>query len=249
MANPEKPCSTKDLTSAEDTFIAPAVEYDFDVGIAKTIATTLQCKSLRDFRFLCCTEGEIKEVILARAGDPGKLPVQAARVRRAWWGVVAAIQSQSSSQQLPGEDLDDVLPQGELDALELLYWARYHSFMPPARTPADAVTYRSRREMDKRTFAVRDLVTMKSQVTQQHTRKVRRKIAEGLYKEEDEVDSAMAEKLDNDSLTGFLGNLLIYMLSLAKAGVHKTDPYPAIAESPSTDSTDYVHVPLDARIS
>ncbi|CAE8628350.1 unnamed protein product [Polarella glacialis] len=241
-SHPEKACAARDLASPEATFEALATEYEFDATIAEALVTTLGCKTLRDFRFLVTVESEIKEVVLKVAGDAGKIAVQAARVRRAWWGVVAAVQSQSASQVTPGDDLDDVLPQMELDALEMAYFSRYHGFVPPARTPADSVTSRSRREMDRRTLTLRDFSSMKSQVTQQHTRMVRRKIADGLYKDEDDVDSSMAERLDNESVAGFLGNMMIYLMSLAKAGVHKLDPYPTIAETQSTDSTDYVHV-------
>jgi hypothetical protein len=52
MANPEKACAARDLTSPEATFEALAKEYEFDATIANALVTTLGCKTLRDFRSL-----------------------------------------------------------------------------------------------------------------------------------------------------------------------------------------------------
>jgi hypothetical protein len=83
-ANSEKPCETKDLVAAEDTFEALATEYEFDEIIAATLATTLGCKVLRGFRYLVTTEAKIATTVLSKCGESGKKAIQGARVRRAW---------------------------------------------------------------------------------------------------------------------------------------------------------------------
>ena len=53
-------------------------------------------------------------------------------------------------------------------------------------------------------------------------------------------DKELEETVDNY----FLG-VELWALSFAKAGITACDPLPSVAETPGSDSTDYVQVPWD----
>ena len=147
--NTEKPAKTVDAASPEDTFKALAAEYEFDQRLA-TKLVELKLQTLVDFKHAFTSESEIVLNFLSQCADVGKELIQQSRVRRARWGVCAALAARANRQIMPGSDLDELLPVEELEDLDNRFWGRYKSFFPQQRMPSDQVTSRSSCEMEKR---------------------------------------------------------------------------------------------------
>jgi len=241
-ANTEKPATTVDMKTPAETFKALSVEYEFCTSFVDKLVE-LKFTSLLDFKHAFASEAEIVANFCSLCGADGKLLVQQSRIRRAWWGVAAALAAKAGRATLGEgfEDLDQPLSSTELEHLDHAFNSRYKTYYPPGRSPADVVTSRSSREMSKRKLTLRDLAGIKTVAQLQHCQKKRRRIAEDIYHEEVETEHTQ----NMDTVSGYLANLLTYLLSLAKAGTRPVEPLPSTPEGHSTDSTLYVQCPLD----
>ena len=241
-SNTEKPAQTQDLSTPKETFEALAKEYEFHTDFAAKLVE-LKFATLLDFKHAFASETEIVANLCSVCGDEGKKLVQQSRVRRAWWGVSAALAAKAGRASL-GDDLDDLdapLSSTELEHMDHSFANRYKTYYPPSRSPADVVTSRSAREMTKRKLTLRDLASVKTVAQLQHCQRKRRRLAENIYHEQVDTESSTSI----ETCAGYLANLLTYLLSLARAGIKPIDPPPSTPESYSTDSTLYVHCPLD----
>lgn len=79
---------------------------------------------------------------------------------------------------------------------------------------------------------------VRSIATQRRTVRKRRRVATNLWVGDD-PDEGTADAI-TENWVKYLGQLRLYLLSLAMAAAVKIDPAPAEAESSTTDSTKYV---------
>ncbi len=66
-------------------------------------------------------------------------------------------------------DLDELLPQPELDSIRNMFWARHKVPFPPHMEPSDAMVSRLQREISKRRLTVRDISWVESMAHQLRT--------------------------------------------------------------------------------
>ncbi len=250
MSVQEKPCATTDREDAKATFIALAREYRFSEDIAKAMYEDLEFRSLADFRYSVTKEDEIKTVILARCGEAGSKTIEQARVRRAWWAVCSAL-NVDGPKEAP---LEELLSARELADFRETFWTRHRSFLPPERSPSDRLLSRLKRELDKKSLTVFPLNQVSTQAQQRATRKVRRRLSAAdpessvgvaLYAEQEETDDSLeVALLREDTLSGYMELLMVYLQGLAMVGCTHRDDRPSDAEGARSDPLKYVSIPL-----
>ena len=114
----EAPCRTRGLATKEATFAALAPECKYDEAITRAIlARTVE--SWHDFRYLCGTENQLNELVLANAEEPGKNAVQKARLRRAWRGVRSSLAARAALQPAADEEMAKELASRNIKVEEL----------------------------------------------------------------------------------------------------------------------------------
>lgn len=99
------------------------------------------------------------------------------------------------------------------------------------------------REMEKRMLCVYNVWKVKSLQFQLHTTQRKRKLADGLYMDDQEEDDATGHDADS-----YLDRLHTLMLAYALAGSQPLAGAPATAEDLGADSTSYVAAPLDVML-
>jgi hypothetical protein len=129
MANPELPCETQDAATPEATLRAVATECEFDATIAEEIVA-LKLRTLVGFKHAFTSEADTDVGLLSLCGEPGKERAQKARVRRAWFGVGAALLARAGRQGLQSaDDMAAMLSAHELENLDELFWRRRKAFL------------------------------------------------------------------------------------------------------------------------
>ncbi len=77
----------------------------------------------------------------------------------------------------------------KLNTLKDQFWHRYHLCLTPEEWPSEKLISKLSKALDKRTFEVTDLWTVKSMLHQKTTSAKRRRLADNLYLQEDEEDA------------------------------------------------------------
>ena len=114
----EAPCRTRGLAAKEATFAALAQECKCDEAITRAILARA-IESRHDFRYLCSTENQLNELVLANAEEPGKNAVQKARLRRAWHGVRPSLAANAAMHPDADEDMAKELASRNIKVEEL----------------------------------------------------------------------------------------------------------------------------------
>ena len=169
---------------------------------------------------------------------------QAARLRRAWASVrLFYQQAEQDRSKVLTSDLDTMLGDTELRTVKQSFWRRYKLRFPAEVHPADATVSRVSREMEKRMLCVYNVWKVKSLQFQLHTTQRKRKLADGLYMDDQEEDEATGHDADS-----YLDRLHTLMLAYALAGSQPLAGAPATVEDLGADSTSYVAAPLDIML-
>ena len=249
MANAasEKPCGTTDGADPKATFIALSKEYEFHQDIAEKFVDVLEFRSLSDFRYSVTSEGDIKSCILDKCGDQAAKLAEAARVRRAWWGVCSALHSETPKEAA----LEEMLGSKELATIRENFWVRYKMYLPSERTPGDRLLSRLRRELEKRAITLADVEDLQTQSQQRSMRKVKRRISAdpssqvSIYAEHEQEDEKLEALLvDASSIHGFLELLHMYLVGLGHVGCKERSGKPTALETALTDPVDYLEIPM-----
>eukprot|EP00435_Cladocopium_sp_Y103_P033844 s1798_g8.t1 len=214
--------------------------YGFDEKIVGKLVDA-GLTSLSEFRFFCKDEEDVVTTFVTPLGLENER-LQGAKLKRAWNAVVTAEKARETS-QVEGVALeeDECLPASSLTNMKELFWKRYHWLPPPEQQPSDKLLSKVKRSLEKRNVEVLNMFQVKSLTTQRQGVVKRRKVAPKIWVGEDPAD---AESPSEDVWT-YLDNLFIYLVALAMAGAQPINPQPAAAESPSSNSCDYVEFPLD----
>eukprot|EP00434_Breviolum_minutum_P039089 symbB.v1.2.034695.t1/scaffold4526.1/size39880/1 len=123
------------------------------------------------------------------------------------------------------------------------FWRRYKLRFPAEVHPADATVSRVSREMGKRMLCVYNVWKVKSLQFQLHTTQRKRKLADGLYMDDQEEDESTGQDADS-----YLDRLRTLMLAYALAGSQPLAGAPTTVEDLGADSTSYVAAPLDIML-
>ena len=131
--------------------------FKFSPKVTKFLLDTLELETLEDFVHLFTSEAEVGEMVTHQIHNLHARPLQTARLRQAWVGVKGAQAQELLVKKRAAEpdDLDELLPQPELEELSLRFWARYHVRYAPAVEPSDLLVSRLTKELGKRMLTVR----------------------------------------------------------------------------------------------
>ena len=124
----------------------------------------LHAQRIEDFLKFVTKEEEIGPLVETIEGLASPLQ-QKSRVRQAWDGLVKARALDASDRRRKADDvdMDQLLPQPDLDDLADNYFARYHLSYPPDVMPADTLVSRAAKEIGKRTLSLPDVWKVKTQ--------------------------------------------------------------------------------------
>ena len=231
----------RDLETADATFQALGRQFDLDEKVVKFFLS-LGIKTLSEFRFFVNDENEVKTVFVDPVKDLDNPRLQVSRVRHAWTSCKALItQQQDQVAQGPKpEDEELILPAADLQELKNKWFRRYHLKPSGEVMPSDRLISKVARNLKRNQLEVFDMWAVRSLLHQKtHTTK-RRKLADGLYTEEDDESETLMKNADN-----YLVKLETYLIALSIAGCQAIHPPPAAAETWGAHSYEYVHCPLD----
>ncbi|CAE7676818.1 unnamed protein product [Symbiodinium sp. CCMP2592] len=206
--------------------LVPRVEQDIKASMdslqlnfgldAKVVAEVLGTgiRHLEEFRFLFENEAAIGTWV-GKLGLGDATMLQTARLRRAWKATCTYYtQAEQDRSKVALADLDSMLADSELRTLKEAFWIRYKLRFPAEVQPSDATVSRISRELSKRMLCIYDVWRVRSLQFQLGTSQKRRKLADGLYTDEPEVDEVVARDVDT-----YLHKLHTLMIAYALNGV------------------------------
>ncbi|CAE7417046.1 unnamed protein product [Symbiodinium sp. CCMP2592] len=206
--------------------LVPRVEQDIKASMdslqmnfgldAKVVAEVLGTgiRHLEEFRFLFENEAAIGTWV-GKLGLGDATMLQTARLRRAWKATCTYYtQAEQDRSKVALADLDSILADSELRTLKEAFWIRYKLRFPAEVQPSDATVSRISRELSKRMLCIYDVWRVRSLQFQLGTSQKRRKLADGLYTDEPEVDEVVARDVDT-----YLHKLHTLMIAYALNGV------------------------------
>ncbi|CAE7839226.1 unnamed protein product [Symbiodinium sp. CCMP2592] len=233
--------------------LVPRVEQDIKASMdslqmnfgldAKVVTEVLGTgiRHLEEFRFLFENEAAIGTWV-GKLGLGDATMLQTARLRRAWKATCTYYtQAEQDRSKVALADLDSILADSELRTLKEAFWIRYKLRFPAEVQPSDATVSRISRELSKRMLCIYDVWRVRSLQFQLGTSQKRRKLADGLYTDEPEVDEVVARDVDT-----YLHKLHTLMIAYALNGVQVIAGVdPAGEKALGANSCQFVEVPLD----
>ena len=157
------------MATTKDTFEALGKKFDIDEKAIKALIGT-GVQNLEEFRFYFTSEDEVKSLWIDAVSDLGNARLQVARARRAWVAVTEALKTATGLKRKVGEqDDDELLPSLELSTMAERFWSRHKLRLPAELLPADALTTRLSREVDRRLLTVMNIWSVKSMAHQRVT--------------------------------------------------------------------------------
>ncbi|CAE7218895.1 FCPB [Symbiodinium sp. CCMP2592] len=233
--------------------LVPRVEQDIKASMdslqmnfgldAKVVAEVLGTgiRHLEEFHFLFENEAAIGTWV-GKLGLGDATMLQTARLRRAWKATCTYYtQAEQDRSKVALADLDSILADSELRTLKEAFWIRYKLRFPAEVQPSDATVSRISRELSKRMLCIYDVWRVRSLQSQLGTSQKRRKLADGLYTDEPEVDEVVARDVDT-----YLHKLHTLMIAYAHNGVQVIAGVdPAGEKTLGANSCQFVEVPLD----
>lgn len=211
----------------------PVIDYLLKSGI----------ENLEEFRFFWDAEDKIEPWLNKIGLKDEEKNIQGARVRRAWAAVrLWFTQSEQDRSKVATSDLDSMLQESELRDVKSTFWIRYTQRFPPEVHPSDSTLSRVSREMSKRMLCVFAIWKVRSLQFQLHTTNKKRKLADGLFTEEQDEDDGCGRDWE-----AYLDKLQTLMLAYSMAGAAGVTGAPAAAQEHGlgSDSCRFVQVPLD----
>ena len=229
------------VEKADAALTLKALQDQFDLSDkVMTAFKASKADSLTELRFMFANEEEVGAYVRAikELEDVG---IMVARVRHMWYAIrQQASVRESCKSRVDTADLDDMLDDEVLVDAKNAFWRRHKLRFPPEIMPADSLVSRCSREMSKRMLMVFNVHTAKNLKYQVTTSKKRKRLADDLYTEQEEVT------VEARDASEYLDKLTIYMLALAVAGISQINgSEPAKEAAVGVDTTLHVQVPLD----
>ncbi len=186
-------------------------------------------------------------------------------MRQAWKAVCDAARESETRKRRGLDESDDVpLPSPQLAELSEQFFARYKMAYPAECEPSEALVSKISRELGRRVPLHAEGVTAsrarppmvgRRQVTMMSVWKVRTLLnaARAARKRQriGDVEFVCDEKDDPDpakDLKTYIALHQVLMVACARAGVKPIDPAPGTPEKASSDTTDFVQIPLDVAM-
>ena len=225
----------------EETFSALAEDFNLDDKV-KALFLKANMENLEDFRFYFAAEKEIDAFVAEDENVKGpELRLQISRVRRAWTSVRQnSLRKESRNTVSSVAEMDDLLEEGTLRDVKVVFWKRYKVKHPVDVGPSDQLLSRCYREMDKRLLTIYDMWKVKTLKNQVMSTKKRKQVGTDLYMIEDEAEA----KPQAHGVDKYLAMMYTYLLALAMAGSNRIPDAPT-EETFGCDATKFVKVPWD----
>ncbi len=206
----------------------------------------LGLESVADLEYFANT-GEDVDKIVAKIGVDDAVR-QGARLKRAWMALkqAAAEELEVKKRGSVAVDLDELLPQPELDSMRNMFWARHKIPYPPHMEPSDAVVSRLQRELSKRMLTVRDISWVKSMAHQLKTDSKRLRVGGEANIYVETGGNAVAVAPPRDAST-YIDALTVLMIGYAKAGITPIVGAP-VDEPLGSGTVNFVECPLDVAM-
>eukprot|EP00435_Cladocopium_sp_Y103_P025354 s2906_g6.t1 len=199
-------------------------------------------QDLEEFRFFFDCETKV-EKWMSKLSLGEEANIQAARVRRAWNAVSLYYKNfEMDRSKVSTTDLDSLLDDSELRTHKQNSWVRYKLRFPTEQYPSDATVSRVTRELDKRMLCVTSVWKVKSLQWQLLTTSKKRKLGDGLFTEEPELEEPGPKDVEH-----YLERLHTLMLAYALAGSSRLSGAPPAKDEDvmGSDTTKFVGAPLD----
>jgi hypothetical protein len=234
-------------SNKQETFKALCDDFGLD-GAAFDLIMASPMTSLQDLRYYFAAETEIGTFLAEDKGLTGPpLQLQTARLRRAW----AAIRQHASNVEATKRkgdsvELDDLLEDGKLRDVWVVFWQRHRLRYPTDVMPCDQLVSRCFRELERRILTVFDIWAVRNLMYQVSTDRKRRRVAAELFVYEDATSETPAKMGPASATDGYLGKLYTYLLALGIVGAAKLAVAPTEPEAFGTNPAKYVQAPWDA---
>lgn len=205
--------------------------YGLDAKVVNHLVDTVGVQDLIDFLRLFTDHKGIGEFVEKVVGlDKKDVPLQTARLRRAWQAVTdtAADADKLKSKQNEGVDLDTPLPKPELDRLREVFWRRHRQQWPVHLEPSDALLSRTAREFTSRLLTIRPVAKSHSMLHQATN-----------------SDSKGSPGEDVGSVQRYLLALRVLIHSYSIAGATPLASASGKTEAKTSDATEFVVLPMD----
>ena len=201
----------------------------------------LGATSVEDFLFSATKQEDLGSVAESAGVEQGRRLLMTSRIRQAWTSLKKAAEDADSLKRksLDDVELDDLLPQRELDDMGAKHYARYRMSWPPEIMPSDQLISRVSKEMTKRLLGVTSIWKVKTQAMQLKSVRKRTKVGdlEVLHGE-----SANDEEPAKD-VTHYLNGLHSLLIAYSIPGVKSRDG--AAEDYKGADTCKVVECPLD----
>ena len=222
------------------TFTALAKDFHFDAALLRLLVDS-PMNDLEDFRFYFEGEWAVGSWVAATGLQGERLTINQARARRAWHSIrLACWERENGKSAAAAVELDDPLPESLLHSTREVFYARYKMRFPPHIMPADSLTSRCHREIEKRLLSVFSMWHVRTLTHQITSTRKRRKLGHELYLMDDEQGADPARSPEQ-----YLLNLQTYLIALAMVGAARAPSDRQTTETLSTDSVDFVQIPWD----
>ena len=197
-------------------------------------------ESVEDFTYAMTQESDAT-LLLDGINGVNKIQ-QLSRVRQAWTGLKKEMAENELRKRKGSEalDLEELLPQTDLDDIGKQFHGRYKLVFLPELTGADQLVSTLRREITNRMLRHKDVWAVKSLYQQATVARKKQKIDKMTISFDEEAEE---QEIPKNVMT-YLALLFTLLISYARAGISKVDGAPP-QEEMGDDSTLYVECPMD----
>ena len=227
------PARVAPCADAGGLFKELGVAYGVNDKVCNYLVGTVGLQDLFDFVHLFADYKSIGDLVLKVGLGEAEVPLQTARLRRAWQAVrdTADDAAKLKAKRDEDVDLDAPLPKPELDRLREVFWRRYKVQWPVHLAPADALLSRVAREFSSRLLTIRPVAKSHSQLHQATA---------------GEKDSKGSPGEEVGSVQRYLLALRVLMNAYSIAGATPLSSSSGKAEIQTSAASDFVVLPMDS---
>jgi hypothetical protein len=226
-----------------------ADRFKFQHEIADFLLT-IGVRSIQDFQNCVTSKEAIASEIIGKMSSETSFTdsktIQIARLRMAWESTFKATEAAAKKAAALDDDAD-LLPEGDLTALEKKWWLRYKFNPDQEQCPDDYVVTTAARQLKSRRIIQPDFLSVETLYQQKLRSKATFQIASTGGKSIEIVDSNAAEtpRPRRHNFDNYYLGVELWAMAWAKAGIDAVPHPPEEPAHAGSDSSDYVIVPWE----